>query len=101
MHTCSLNLALLLASILFLVPDMNAGEIDKSALKRADDAVNAAIEREEIPGGVLLAGTDHEIVHLKAFGNLAVEPKKIPMKTDTVFDLASLSKSVGCATSIM
>jgi CubicO group peptidase (beta-lactamase class C family) len=55
----------------------------------------------EIPGGVLLAGTDREIVHLKAFGNLAVEPKKIPMLADTAFDLASLSKSVGCATSIM
>src|ERR1051325_7581941 len=103
MHLGSFRLFVFVASAscLFWVPDMKAREVDRSALARADAAINAAIERGEIPGGVVLAGTDREIVHLKAFGNLAVEPEKIPMKTDTVFDLASLSKSIGCAISIM
>ena len=90
-----------LIAILFMTQTLSAREIDKAAFTRADDSINAAIGRSEIPGAVLLAGTDHDIVYLKAYGNRAVEPEKLPMKTDTIFDLASLSKSVGCASSIM
>ena len=99
-HNPSLSLTLLIA-ILLMTQTLSAREIDKAAFTRQDDAINAAIGRSEIPGAVLLAGTDHDIVYLKAYGNRAVEPDKLPMKTDTIFDLASLSKSVGCASSIM
>ena len=50
---------------------------------------------------MLLAGTDKDVVYLKAYGNLAIEPKPIPAKTDTIYDLASLSKSIGTATCLM
>ena len=53
------------------------------------------------PAGSSAPDTDREIVYLKAFGNRAVEPEKLPMKIDTIFDIASLSKCVGTASSIM
>ena len=34
-------------------------------------------------------------------GNKAVEPEKVPMTVDTIFDMASCSKSMGCGTSNM
>ena len=56
--------------MLVLIPSISmAREIDRAAFTRADDAINAAIDRGDIPGGVLLAGNDHEIVYLKAYGN--------------------------------
>jgi uncharacterized protein YbbC (DUF1343 family)/CubicO group peptidase (beta-lactamase class C family) len=93
--------SLVFATLILMTPILNAREIDRTCFARADESINSAIERGEIPGAVLLAGTDREIVYLKAYGNRAVEPEKLPMKTDTIFDLASLSKSIGCATSIM
>src|SRR5262249_46858483 len=37
----------------------------------------------------------------KAFGNRAVKPAEEPMSVDTVFDLASLTKPLATATSVM
>jgi uncharacterized protein YbbC (DUF1343 family)/CubicO group peptidase (beta-lactamase class C family) len=68
---------------------------------RADALIETAIERGLAPGAVLLAGRGDEIVYRKAYGARAVEPRREAMTVDTVFDLASLSKPVGCATSIM
>src|SRR3954454_6845391 len=92
---------LLLASLILMTQTIPAREIDRTCFTRADGSINAAIERGDIPGAVLLAGTARDIVYLKAYGNRGVEPEKLPMKTDTIFDLASLSKSIGCASSIM
>src|SRR5438045_7071649 len=92
---------LFIATLILMTSTLSAREIDRSFFARADESINSAIERGDIPGAVLLAGTDREIVYLKAYGNRAVEPEKLAMKTDTIFDLASLSKSIGCASSIM
>lgn len=70
-------------------------------LGRIDQAVLAAIEQGETPGVVTLVARGGRVVYFKAFGNRAVEPATEPMTTDTVFDLASLTKVVATATSIM
>src|SRR2546423_905677 len=72
--------------------------IDRAAFDRADQAIEAAIARKEIPGAVLVAGTSSGIVYRKAYGNRAILPEKDAMTEDTIFDLASLSQSIGCAT---
>lgn len=61
-------------------------------LAEIDAAVKSAIEEKKIPGCVVCIGRRGKIVLLKAYGHRAVEPKKIEMTTDTVFDLASLTK---------
>jgi CubicO group peptidase (beta-lactamase class C family) len=68
---------------------------------RADELIEKAIEDSKLPGAVLLVGQGNKILYRKAYGSRAVQPKRVPMTVDTVFDLASLSKPVGCATSIM
>jgi uncharacterized protein YbbC (DUF1343 family)/CubicO group peptidase (beta-lactamase class C family) len=75
-----------------------AAELDFS---KAETLVNQAIQRGEAPGAVLLVGRRSGVVYQKAFGNRAVRPANEAMTVDTVFDLASLSKPVGTATSIM
>ncbi|MDB5354861.1 MAG: hypothetical protein JWN24_1314 [Phycisphaerales bacterium] len=74
---------------------------DRPAMARADKLINDAIAGEKCPGAVLLVGRGDTILYEKAYGNRAVKPQPEPMTLDTVFDLASLSKSVGTATSVM
>ena len=66
-----------------------------------DDAVAAALVENRMPGCVVLIGRRGEIVFEKAYGNRQVKPKIEPMTVDTVFDLASLTKPIATATSVM
>jgi CubicO group peptidase (beta-lactamase class C family) len=70
-------------------------------MQYADSAINAAIAQKEIPGAVLCIVEGDDIVYLKAYGNKEIVPDTIPMTTNTVFDLASLSKCVGTTLSFM
>ena len=67
---------------------------------RIDAAVRRSIEAGEIPGAVVLIGHDGKVVYRKAFGNRSLRPRQ-GMTTDTVFDLASLTKVVATTPSIM
>ena len=63
--------------------------------------VQEAAASGKIPGAVLLVGHNGRVVYRQAFGFRAIEPRREPMSTDTVFDLASLTKCVVTATSVM
>ena len=54
-----------------------------------------------MPGCVVLIGRRGKVVYQKAFGNRQVGEDSVAMTTDTVFDLASLTKPIATATSIM
>ncbi len=75
--------------------------MDASRLARIDDALNRAVEAGNVPGAVALVGRGGKIVYAKAVGRRAVEPEAEPMTRDTVFDMASLTKPVATATSVM
>src|SRR5688500_5529958 len=68
---------------------------------RADLLIETAVDRGNIPGAVLLVGRGDTILYRQAYGSRSIRPGREPMTADTVFDLASLSKPVGCATSVM
>jgi uncharacterized protein YbbC (DUF1343 family) len=70
-------------------------------LAHIDEVVRQAIARRELPGAVILVARQGRIVYWRAFGFRAVEPERVPMTRDTVFDLASLTKVVATATSVM
>jgi uncharacterized protein YbbC (DUF1343 family)/CubicO group peptidase (beta-lactamase class C family) len=70
-------------------------------LARMDGIIQASIEKKELPGAVVLVGHHSRIVWRKAYGARAVEPQREPMTTDTIFDLASLTKVVATSTSMM
>lgn len=71
------------------------------SLAGIDHAVADALAARQMPGCVVLVARRGKTVFLRAYGNRAVEPAKAPMAVDTVFDLASLTKPVATATSIL
>ncbi len=72
-----------------------------SQLKYIDEAVAAAIQAKEIPGAVVLVGRRGRIGYFKAFGRRALEPQPEPMTTDTIFDMASLTKVLATTPAIL
>lgn len=75
--------------------------MNSAKLSLADGVINESIARGEIPGAVLSIVRGDKIVYLKAYGNKSVVPDTVAMTTETVFDLASVSKSVGTTLSFM
>lgn len=70
-------------------------------LVRMDELLSAAVEEKNIPGAVVLVGRKGRIVYRKAFGESQRVPESRPMHVSTLFDLASITKPVVTATSIM
>ena len=72
-----------------------------SGSKALDDAVNLAVQQGQLPGAVLIVGHNGQIVHRKAYGRRALVPVAEPMTTDTLFDIASLTKVVATTPALM
>lgn len=77
-----------------------AEPININKLEAIKGVVEEAIEKKKIPGAVVLVISQGKTVYKKAFGNKALEPAVEPMTTDTIFDLASLTKPIATGTSI-
>jgi uncharacterized protein YbbC (DUF1343 family)/CubicO group peptidase (beta-lactamase class C family) len=58
------------------------------------------IHAGKIPGAVILIGNQGKIVYRRAFGLRALKPKKVRMTTDTIFDIASLTKVIATSTAV-
>lgn len=85
------------------LPDAEPASLgfDRERLARIDAAIDRAIERGQVPGVVVLVGRRGSIVYARAAGRRAVVPADEPMTRDTIFDMASLTKPVATATSVM
>tara|TARA_R110002111_G_scaffold256979_2_gene324544 strand:+ start:15367 stop:17712 length:2346 start_codon:yes stop_codon:yes gene_type:complete len=75
--------------------------MDAGRLALIDFVVQRGLESDSMPGAVVLVGYQGKIVFLKAYGDRQLQPEKVAMTVDTVFDLASLTKPVATATSVM
>lgn len=75
--------------------------MDSRRLMYADEIINSAVANEEIPGAVLAIVKDGKMAYLKAYGNKRVYPHKEPMTTETIFDMASCSKTMSTAVCTM
>lgn len=63
--------------------------------------VAKAYEAGNFAGCVVAIGYRGNLVYLEAFGDRQVEPTRLPMQVDTLFDMASLTKPIATATSVM
>ncbi|MDG2051041.1 MAG: serine hydrolase [Myxococcota bacterium] len=73
-------------------------------LGKVERLLDKAIERAEIPGAVVLARMprDGEMLDYSWIrGVSVVRPERIPMARDTIFDLASLTKTLATTTAVM
>src|SRR5690348_11484530 len=57
-------------------------------------AVQQAIREGRAPGAVVVIGHDGRIAYRRAFGDRSVVPRPSPMRADTIFDVASLTKVI-------
>ncbi len=70
-------------------------------LARIDPLVEDALREGQMAGCVVCIGRHGRVVFRKAYGFRQVLPKKERMTVDTLFDLASLTKPVATATSVL
>jgi CubicO group peptidase (beta-lactamase class C family) len=70
-------------------------------LQELDGIVKEAIARKDFPGAVLLVGRRNKIVFKKPYGECQWVPQPRPMDTKMIFDLASMTKPIATATSII
>lgn len=87
--------ALLLCASLVSAQEHFAGS------RKLDDAIMTAIKDNQLPGAVLVVGHPGRILHRKAYGARALEPRREAMTLDTIFDAASLTKVVATTSSVM
>lgn len=69
-------------------------------LASIDELVDQSIRSGSLSGCVIEVGNAEGPLFSKAFGNRSTEPLVEPMTTDTIFDLASLTKPIATASSI-
>lgn len=100
-----LSLATLFAMVSFAQPLKKVRPekvgLDSRQLRYADEAIENYIHQGEIPGAVLAVVRHGKMAYLKAYGNRQVYPDTLPMTTNTIFDMASCSKSMSTAISTM
>jgi CubicO group peptidase (beta-lactamase class C family) len=61
------------------------------AVAAIDDRVRTYVAAKEIAGAVTLVATPDRVVHLGAVGQASLDPRE-PMRTDSIFWIASMSK---------
>ncbi|MFN2492264.1 MAG: exo-beta-N-acetylmuramidase NamZ domain-containing protein, partial [Pyrinomonadaceae bacterium] len=99
----ALQVSALLAAPLSGLPRVEPAVVALSAQKLAsmDAQINEEIKAHHLPGAVVLVARNGKVAWRKAYGARALEPSRETMTADTIFDLASLTKVVATATSIM
>jgi uncharacterized protein YbbC (DUF1343 family)/CubicO group peptidase (beta-lactamase class C family) len=75
--------------------------MNPAKLAQIDALVEQDIKDKKLPGAVVIVGHKGKIVYRKAYGNRSLVPTVEKMTVDTIFDVASLTKPVATATSIM
>ncbi len=96
-------LCLLFLFSYFQLPVADPESVGMSAarLARIDEAVANEIGKKQLPGAVVVVGRQGRIVWRQAYGHRALEPAPETITADTIYDLASLTKVVATATSVM
>jgi len=78
----------------------SANPMQQDKLSAIDTEIEASIAKGEIPGAVLWLESKGEVYH-KAYGRRVVTPGSEAMTTDTIFDVASLTKVMATTPSIL
>jgi len=87
-------LTALLVALVVLIPLQAMAKTESEAMtQRIDAVVSRAIEEQRIVGATIMVARDGRIVYNKGFG-LADKESCIPVREDTMFRLASMTKPI-------
>ena len=89
----------LLAQLPFAKPE--SVSISTARLAAMDSVITDEIAKGRLPGAVVFVGRKGRLVWHKTYGSRTVDPTREAMTPETIFDVASLTKVVATATSIM
>ena len=78
-----------------------APELREEQLANLESVVQEAIQAGKCPGAVVLVGHEGKVVYRRGFGERSLVPHRAPMTTDTIFDMASLTKVIATTTAVM
>jgi CubicO group peptidase (beta-lactamase class C family) len=86
-----------------LLPNAKPESVGMSSarLQILDKIIQGAVDRMDFPGADLLVARKGRIVWHKVYGHSQWVPEFVPMETSMIFDLASITKPVATATSLM
>jgi CubicO group peptidase (beta-lactamase class C family) len=90
--------------LLFVILALNlriSAQSNTHQFNDVDRAINKAIEDEAFPGAVVLIWKDGKTIYEKAFGNYTYDESSPKVKTNTLYDLASVTKVVATTTAAM
>jgi CubicO group peptidase (beta-lactamase class C family) len=76
------------------------GGFSKERLKRLGETFQSDVDKGAIPGAVVLIAQDGKIAYFEAFGFQDRE-KRIPMRTDSIFRIASMTKPIASVALMM
>ena len=91
----------LCTALITAAPREDESAVDRTRLSAIRPLIEAAIADRKLPGAVVLVGDRRGVVYTEAIGQRALMPAREPMTTDTIFDLASLTKVVSTTTIAM
>ncbi len=83
------------------IVDPSIHGIDGSRFEEFGPKIDEAIQAGDLPGAVIAIGFKDDVIFHRAYGHRQLAPTPVAMSTETLFDLASLTKPVATATSIM
>jgi CubicO group peptidase (beta-lactamase class C family) len=90
---CAMCTAALLGQDLVRAKRPEGVGFSSERLKVAGQALQTAVDKSEIPGAVLLIARNGQIAYFEAFG-YQDRSKLVPMKTDSIFRIASMTKPI-------
>ena len=93
--------SILFLSIILALAPQSVCAVHTFPKSLADSLIHQSIQDTIIPGAVLCVVEDGAISYLQAYGSRSVYPEQAPMTTNTIFDLASLSKPLGAGTAML
>ena len=77
------------------------GPVNSAQFAQVQRLVEQGMAAETFPGAVVHVRQDARVVWHHAFGWAAVTPRRRTMRSDAVFDLASLTKPIATATAVL
>lgn len=76
-------------------------QIKQFDFAKVDELINTAVKEKVFPGAVLLVWKDGNVLYEKPYGKFTYEVNSQKVTTETIFDLASLTKVIATTTAAM
>lgn len=75
--------------------------VSKDVIENVSKVIEESIKEKAFPGATIAAGRKNGLFLMKEFGRLSYEENSAPVKIDTIYDLASLTKVIVTTTACM